>query len=144
LNLSDRVYLPGWQTAEQVHDLLDAADILFLPSHHEGLPMAILEAMASGVAVVASPVGAIPDAIVDGESGLLVPCGDVDALSKAILRLLRDPALRQRLASNARARFERLFTIDRTAAAVATVYRELGIGLAGGGPGTLQVKRADQ
>jgi glycosyltransferase involved in cell wall biosynthesis len=127
LGLSDRIHLPGWQNVDQVRALLGAADILLLPSRQEGLPMAILEAMASGVAVISTPVGAIPDAIIDGETGLLVPPGNVGALSDAILKLLHNPALRQRLAVNARARFERMFTIDRTADAIATVYRELGV-----------------
>jgi glycosyltransferase involved in cell wall biosynthesis len=128
LGLADRIDLPGWRNTEQVRDLLQTADILLLPSRHEGLPMAILEAMAAGVAVISTPVGAIPDAIIDSESGLLVPPGDVPALARAILRLLTDQQLRRRLADNARSRFEEMFTIDRTADGVAALYRELGIG----------------
>jgi glycosyltransferase involved in cell wall biosynthesis len=127
LGLSDRVHLPGWQSSERVRALLQAADILLLPSRQEGLPMAILEAMATGVAVVSTPVGAIPDAIIDGETGLLVPPGDTFALASAVLILLGDPELRRRLAANARERFEAMFTIARTADAVASLYRELGI-----------------
>jgi glycosyltransferase involved in cell wall biosynthesis len=127
LGLSDRIHLPGWQSREQVRALLQDADILLLPSRQEGLPMAILEAMAGGVAVVSTPVGAIPDAIVDGETGLLVPPGEVAALAGAVHRLLGDPGLRQRLADNARARFEAMFTIERTADLVAALYRDLGM-----------------
>lgn len=127
LGLSSRIHLPGWQTTDQVRVLLEAADILLLPSHKEGLPMAILEAMAAGVTIISTPVGSIPDAITDCETGLLVPPGDAIALARAILRMLHDPALRQRLAVNARARFELMFSIDRTADGVATLYRELGI-----------------
>jgi glycosyltransferase involved in cell wall biosynthesis len=127
LGLSERIHVPGWQRADQVRELLQAADILLLPSYDEGLPMAILEAMGSGVAVIATPVGAIPDAIIDGETGLLVPPGDVQSLARAILRLLEDPAFRDQLAANARARFERMFTIERTAEAVVALYGALGI-----------------
>lgn len=125
LGLADRVGLPGWVGADEVRALLAEADLLLLPSRQEGLPVAILEAMAAGVAVIATPVGAIPDAIIDGETGLLVPPGDVPALARAIATLLDDPALRARLAANARARFAERFSIDRTADAVASLYREL-------------------
>jgi len=127
LGLSDRIFVPGWQSAAQVKALLAEADLFVLPSRLEGLPVAILEAMAGNVAVIATPVGAIGDAIVDGETGLLVPPGDVPALAAAIVRLLDDPSLRLRLAANARARFESMFTIDRTADATAAMYREIGV-----------------
>lgn len=128
LGLSDRIQLPGWQNVDQVRALLRTADILILPSRQEGLPMAILEAMGCGVAVISTPVGAIPDAIIDGETGLLVPPGDAPALARAIARLLDDPESRRSLAEKARARFELLFTIDGTADSVAALYRELEIG----------------
>jgi len=128
LGLGGRAALPGWQSAEQVRALLEAADVFVLPSRQEGLPIAILEAMAVGAAVISTPVGAIPDAIVAGETGLLVPPGDGAALAQAIARLVDDPALRARLAAGARRRFEAMFTIDRTADAVAALYRELGVG----------------
>jgi glycosyltransferase involved in cell wall biosynthesis len=127
LGLSTRIRVPGWQSPTQVRALLQEADILVLPSHQEGLPMAILEAMASSAAVIATPVGSIPDAITDRETGLLVPCGDPAALARAILELLNDTALRQRLSANALARFDRSFTIDATSRAVAELYRELGV-----------------
>ncbi|MCC7047352.1 MAG: glycosyltransferase family 4 protein [Alphaproteobacteria bacterium] len=125
LGLSERIAIPGWQSADRVAALLAQSDILVLPSRQEGLPVAILEAMAGGVAVIATPVGAIPDAIAGGETGLLVPPGDVDALARAIATLIDDPARRARLARAARARFEAMFTIDRTADAVAALYREV-------------------
>ena len=127
LGLGGRVALPGWQSADRVRALLAAADMFVLPSRQEGLPIAILEAMAVGAAVISTPVGAISDAITDGETGLLVPPGDSAALARAIARLLDDPALRARLAVQARARFDAMFTIDRTADAVAAMYRDLGV-----------------
>lgn len=120
-----RVDLPGWQSADAVRTLLRSAAMLVLPSRQEGLPVAILEAMAAGVPVIATPVGAVRDAIEDGDTGLLVPPGDSDALARAIVRLLDDPALSASLAARARARFEARFTIDRTADQVAALYREV-------------------
>jgi len=103
LGLVERVALPGWVGPEQVADLLASADILVLPSFAEGLPVSVVEGMGAGLAVVATPVGAVPDIIVDGQSGLLVPPGDVDALTAALARLVGDPPLRQRLGAAARA-----------------------------------------
>lgn len=128
LGLAERVSIPGWQDAARAQALLDDADIFVLPSRQEGLPMAILEAMARGAAVISTPVGAIPDAITDGETGLLVPPGDAADLARAILRLIDDPGWRALLAANARTRFERMFTIGQTADNVAAMYRELGVG----------------
>jgi glycosyltransferase involved in cell wall biosynthesis len=95
--LADRVDLPGWVGPDRVAELIATADILVLPSFIENLPLSIIEAMASGVAVVATPVGAVPDIVHDGETGLLVSVGDVDALTTALTRLVNDPALRLRL-----------------------------------------------
>ena len=128
--LSDRVRVPGWVSPHDARQLLGNADIFLLPSRDEGLPMAILEAMAAAVPVIATPVGAIPDAIIDGETGILVPPGDVSALVNAIARLIDDPSLRGDLARNARSRFHLMFTLDRTADAVAELYRELGVSAA--------------
>ncbi len=125
LGLAERVQLPGWVDSEQAWRLLAHSDVLLLPSRLEGLPVAILEAMASGVAVITTPVGAIPDAIVDGETGLLTPVGDAPTLGSAIGRLLDDPPLRSRLAVAARRRFEEHFTIERTAEQFARLYRRL-------------------
>lgn len=125
LGLAQRVQLPGWVDSEQAWRLLSQSDVLLLPSRLEGLPVAILEAMASGVAVITTPVGAIPDAISDGETGLLTPVGDAPALGAAITRLLDDPPLRSGLAAAARQRFEQRFTIERTAEQFARLYGRL-------------------
>lgn len=95
--LTDRVELPGWVGPERVAELIASADILVLPSFIENLPLSIIEAMASGVAVVATPVGAVPDIVRDGETGLLVPVGDIEALQAALTRLVEDPTLRRRM-----------------------------------------------
>lgn len=97
MGIADRVDLPGWVGSAAVADLIASADILVLPSFVENLPVSIIEGMASGLAVVATPVGAIEDIITDGETGLLVPPGDVDALTAALTRLVTDAGLRVRL-----------------------------------------------
>ena len=100
-------------------ELLRLADFFIHPSFMEGLPGAVLEAMALGKACVASRVNAIPEAITDGENGILVPAGDAGALAGAILRLFKDPELRGRLGAAARARV--LETFDEAFAAKTTV-----------------------
>lgn len=101
--LAERVTMPGWVGPADVTRLLAAADILVLPSFEENLPMSVIEGMAHGLAVVTTPVGATEDIIRDDETGLLVPAGDVEALTAALTRLLSDRGLRQRLGDAARA-----------------------------------------
>ncbi|MFN4140732.1 glycosyltransferase family 4 protein [Aestuariivirga sp.] len=97
LGLDGRVSVPGWIGTGKRTELLAGTDIVVLPSYAENLPMVILEAFASGVATVTTPVGAIPEVVENERNGLLVPPGDVTALAAAIERLVRDPAFRRRL-----------------------------------------------
>lgn len=103
--LDDRVSMPGWLDAAQTAKLRARARILVLPSHAEGLAMAVVEGMASGLAVVTTRVGAHDEIITDGETGLFVPVGDVDALADALSRLVRDPELCRHLSTNARIQY---------------------------------------
>lgn len=99
-----------------------ACDLLALPSHWEGLPLAVLEAMASGLPVVASAVGAIPDVLVDGRNGLLVPPRNAAALAGALERLLRDPGLRRRMGEENREVAEREHSVARHAERLGSLY----------------------
>ncbi len=87
----------------EVFRLLRAADVFCLPTFADGLPIALLEAMALGVPAISTPVFAIPEAITDGVTGLLVAAGDAQALARAVLALRDDPSLRARLADQGRA-----------------------------------------
>ena len=102
LGLDGRVRVPGWVGTAERTSLLQASDMLVLPSYAENLPMVILEAFAHGVPVISTPVGAIPEVVVPERNGLLIKPGDVTGLASAIERLLIDASLRQRMADAAR------------------------------------------
>ena len=109
--LTGRVHLPGHRS--DVPDLQAAAHILVMPSLWEGLPLAILEGMYSGNAIIASRTSGIPEAVRDGTDGILTPPGDEEALAQAIRRVLEDEALRRRMGSAAAVRARKHFSIDR-------------------------------
>lgn len=103
-------------------------DVFVLPSRMDPCPLAVLEAMASGLPVVASRVGGIPEEVGD-DGGLLVEAEDVDGLAAAVLRLAGEPALRASLGAAGRRRVERLFTLERQAEGIDAAYRAaLGVG----------------
>jgi glycosyltransferase involved in cell wall biosynthesis len=100
-DLGQAVRFRGWLRGEQLKQALMAADVLVLPSWAEGLPNAMIEAMAAGLAVVVSSVGAIPELITDHESGLLVEPRNADSLARALDEIIADPVLRENLAREA-------------------------------------------
>lgn len=95
--LVDRVHFHGWLKGPAVETALAGADVLVLPSWAEGLPNAMIEAMAAKLAVVVSAVGNIPDVITNGREALLIPPKDITALQEALMNVIDDPKLRQRL-----------------------------------------------
>jgi glycosyltransferase involved in cell wall biosynthesis len=144
--LQDRVAVPGWVGRETAHQLLREADIFVLPSHFEAMPIAILEAMAHGVAMIATPVGAIPEFLTDDESALLVPPGDADRLARAIARLIDDESLRRRLGAAGNEVFRDRFDISVAAGRILALYEEAmqptpAPTSAGGGSGLQRNKR---
>lgn len=106
LGLADRVTFTG--VRDDVPDLLASLDVFALPSLFEGLCLAVIEAQAAGVPVVATPVGGLRETVIDGETGLLVPPRDSRALAEGIRWLLEHPAEAARMAQEAKRRvFER-------------------------------------
>lgn len=118
-SLGDQVMLVGARPHPEVVNLYRQSHIFVLPcvvaddGDRDGIPNAILEAMASGLAVVSTPVSGIPEVVRDGETGLLVPPGDADALAGAIRRLIEDADLRRRLGDAGRALVTREFDAER-------------------------------
>ena len=122
LGLGDIVELPGRLTAEEIVGLMERCEVFVLPSRQadkgsgvmDGIPGSLMEAMALGIPVISFPVSGIPELVVDGETGLLVPPGDERMLADAIARLLCSEELRRRLGHAGREKVVREFAIGGT------------------------------
>jgi glycosyltransferase involved in cell wall biosynthesis len=125
--ISDRVEFPGWTSLDQTRGYLASSAIFALPSHAEGLPMALLEAMSWQLAVVVSSVGGIPRVVHDNDNGLLMTAGDIDELTAALRKLLSDSALRDRLALAARITVEDGYSLNATVHRLARIYARFGL-----------------
>ena len=123
LGLSGSVRLRG-QFANAASEL-PGYDAFCLPSLIEGLPMALIEAMGTGLPVIASAVGGVPEVVTDGESGMLVAPADPAALAAALRTLARDPDLRARMGESARRVVRDHLSIERSVEAYTSLYREL-------------------
>ncbi|MEM1176943.1 MAG: glycosyltransferase family 4 protein [Acidobacteriota bacterium] len=124
LGLDDVVRMPGQVPPEEIADRLRRSRVFILSSLSEGISNAALEAMACGVPVVSTRCGGMEEAIVDGESGLLVPLQSPDALAQAVERLLTDDDLRRRLSAGGRRRVEAEFRLERQVQAFIGVFLE--------------------
>lgn len=123
LGLADRVTFAGWQP--DAARLMPAADVVAMPSRWEGFGLVALEAMAAGRALVASRVSALPEIVVDGETGRLVPPDDAGTLAEALGDLLADPARGAALGQAGRARLESDFAADTMVERTLDLYRAL-------------------
>jgi glycosyltransferase involved in cell wall biosynthesis len=123
LGVRDRLVITGWN--DDARDYLTALDVFVLPSDFEGFPLAIVEAMLAEVPVVATDVGSVGDAVVDGVTGLLVPPGDSKALLRAIESLLADEDLRRRLAARGRQLAVERFSADVMARSYEKLWHEV-------------------
>ena len=109
---------------EEMASVYASLDVMVSSSRQEGLPMAVLEGMASGLALVATAVGAVPTVVVDGRTGVLVPAADAGSLAAGIAELLRDPAKRKRLGGAARQLIEEEYSAARMTMDYLRVYEE--------------------
>jgi glycosyltransferase involved in cell wall biosynthesis len=124
LGLEAQVHFTGWR--DDVPDLLALGDLFVLPSLEEHFGRVLIEAMAMAKPVVATDAGGVPEIVVDGGTGVLVPPADPPVLAAAVLTLLDDPALAARLGAAGRRRAESTFSLASHVAAVERVYREVG------------------
>jgi glycosyltransferase involved in cell wall biosynthesis len=123
--VSARVHFTGSVEVEEARSLLGSFDVSALPSREEGLPLTILEAMMAELPVVATPVGGVPEAVVPGETGMLVPVDDDAALAEALRALADDADLRARMGRAGRRRAVEHFSAAAMAQAYERLYREI-------------------
>ncbi|MDI3328508.1 MAG: glycosyltransferase family 4 protein [Alicyclobacillaceae bacterium] len=121
LGLLERVCFLG--TRKDVAERLAGAQLFVLASNWEGLPLSILEAMRAGLPVVASDVGGVREALVEGENGFLVPRGDEETLRARLRQLLSAASLRRKMGQAGRRRFQELFTFERMLGKTLEVYK---------------------
>ena len=122
LGLANQATFHGWLSQDRVAALCRNADIFLLPSHAEGQAVSLLEAMAHGMAIVTTPVGAHLEAVSPNQEAIILQPGDIDRLGLELARLIDDPTLRAQLGAAARRRFLEAFDIDGYAAKLAAVY----------------------
>ena len=125
LQLEDLCELVGIVRGEKKTELLNKASLFVLPSYNEGLPMAVLEAMASGLAVVTTPVGGIPEVVKDGDNGYLIAPGDVSALAQRLMFLASDPHLREVMGKRRREIAERELDVKPYVQRLVALYESL-------------------
>jgi glycosyltransferase involved in cell wall biosynthesis/SAM-dependent methyltransferase len=123
--VADRVTFLGALPHEEALLALSRCHIMLLPSHWEGLPLAVLEAMGIGVLVVASRVGGLLEMIGNGETGWLVDGNDADAFARVLRRVLQDPEKLMQVVANAKQRVARRFSWETSKTAHITLYRRL-------------------
>ena len=123
LDLERQVSLTGFQ--KQISPWLAIADCFVLPSLTEGTPMALLEAMAAGVPIVATGVGGVPDVITNGVNGLLVPCANAEALRDGMSRIIAHPELREKYRCEARKTVESRYSVQPWCQKILQIYQDL-------------------
>jgi glycosyltransferase involved in cell wall biosynthesis len=123
LRLEPYVRMIGF--VDDVPGFLGGLDVFVLPSNSEAIGLAVIEAMASGLPVVATRVGGVPEAVIDGITGLLVPPGQPKALAQAISRLIVDPDLAESMGAAGRKRAETMFDAEAAAERTVAVYTEV-------------------
>lgn len=125
LGISEQVTFTGWISGEDKRAQLQAADIYVLPSHNEGLPVSLLEAMSWQLPVLTTRVGGIAELVREGIDGYLVAGGDRPALTLALSRLASDAGLRARMGHAGRQRVEELFSMELVLPKLESIYSEL-------------------
>jgi glycosyltransferase involved in cell wall biosynthesis len=121
--LEHRTRFLGWLQPDEILAEYANASLFMFPSRHEGMPNAVLEAMASGLPVVATQISGNDELVIPGETGVLVPTDDPEALGAALRSLLLDASMRERMGRAGRARVEKDFTWGHTAEEYEAILR---------------------
>lgn len=124
-NLDKWVFMTGELPRSEIPLYLASADIFLLPSRQEGMPISMLEAMRTGLPVIATTVGAIPEMVVDGKSGILIKPASPKAIAQTVTDLSRDDSLRESLAGGARKAFEAQFEVNACVQKLGLIYEKM-------------------
>jgi glycosyltransferase involved in cell wall biosynthesis len=125
LGISSKVRLLGWIAERELQAIYSQVDVFCLPSHNEGVPMSMLEAMSHTIPVVCTPVGGVPDVIVDGTNGLIVEPGSPGSVAAGIVRLFRDSELAGTIGRLGHKTVQETCGIDAVTTQMAAIYRDL-------------------
>ncbi|MCK4806011.1 MAG: glycosyltransferase family 4 protein [Candidatus Aegiribacteria sp.] len=125
MDLDDNVEFLGWFDEIMLPSLYAFCDILALPSYNEGLPYVIIEALSSGLPIVASRVGGIPDVVSNGENGFIIEPGDIDALANRLLELVRNTELRISMSRNNRVKAVREYSLEHVLSELNRIFSSL-------------------
>lgn len=125
MGLRDHVTVPGWISGEEKARIFKSCDIYVLPSYNEGLPGSILEAMAVGVPIISTPVGGIPETVIENRNGFLINPGDVDSLYEKIVKLGQNRKLREKMGSESQKIIKEKFEIECIVDRLGEIYDEV-------------------
>ena len=123
--LNDRVIFRGWQSREELIQCYKQANLFLFPSRHEGMPNAVLEAMASGLPVVATRIAGNEELVVQEKTGFLVESENVNSLQQALHELIENPSLREKMGAASRQRVEEFYSWDNTAKQYAVLLKKI-------------------
>lgn len=121
-HLSEHVKLLGWVRADEKEKYLNTCSVFILPSYHEGMPIAVLEAMSYGLATISTNAGGIPQIIENGVNGIRIEAGDVDAIRDTITKLLTDDELKKKLGVTGQLSIEKKFSAKSTVEQLVQIY----------------------
>lgn len=122
LGIAGRVFFPGWINDDKKEYFFNSASVFCLPSYAEGFPMAVLDAFSYGLPVITTPVGGIPDVAIDGENMLLFNPGDIEGLSKQLVKLMDDEDLRNRLSNESIELSRTTFNLNNICGQLSKIY----------------------
>lgn len=123
--ISESIVFTGWVWGEEKERLLREADVFFLPSYQEGMPMAILDAMGYGLPIISTKVGGIPEIVHDGENGFCCSAGDIEGMADKILSLLIDDKKRMSAAKRSIAIIRKSYSLDKHLERLEKAYEEI-------------------
>ena len=123
--VTENVIFPGWVRGDEKDRLLKDADLFFLPSYNEGMPMSVLDAMGYGLPIVSTNVGGIPKIVHNGENGYCCEPGDTDNLAIRIINLLENTELRRKCENTSYRIVKESYSIDRHICLLSNIYNEV-------------------